>query len=130
MEQYSALGERAADVPGVSEYHAELQRWFREEHEQRRAVWVLLGLHRGFLPVALAAIVVLYNTGRGFLTLRVSLLRDAEERSHTTPEWDEYKRLHKTHLVARILFWVAVTAVVYNTLVWTVTTWIWVPVGP
>lgn len=129
-EQYNALGERAGDVPGLSEVHAELQRRFREEHEQRRAVWVLLGVHRGFLPIVLAAIVVLYNAGRGFLTLRVSLLRDAEERSHTTPGWDEYKRLHTMHRVASILLLVALAAVAYNTLVWMVTTWIWVPVGP
>ncbi|MCH7885721.1 MAG: pentapeptide repeat-containing protein, partial [Planctomycetes bacterium] len=48
-EQYNALAQRAPDVPGLSEVHAELQRRFREEHEQRRAVWVLLGLHRGLL---------------------------------------------------------------------------------
>ena len=58
------------------------------------------------------------------------MLDDAEERSRTTPDWDEYRWLHEMHLVARILLLVALAAVVYNTFVWMATTWIWVPVGP
>lgn len=128
MEQYNALGDRLDDVPGLPDYHAELQRQFLEKHEQRRAVWVLLGLHRGVVPVALAVIIVLYNGMRGFLTLRVSLLRDAEERSNITPLRSEYESLRKTHQVAKYVLWAAVTAVLCNTAAWAVQTWIWVPV--
>lgn len=138
-------------------------------------------------------VVIAYNVIRGWLTLRVSALRDAEERSGTTPALAEYygichplseesapgirgilqtwwkapwelrvinplywvRRAHdkwsgspetkerrikgdarslidcvglyRLHLLAKYLLLVALSAVVYNTAEWVVTTEVWVP---
>ena len=67
--------------------------------------------------------------GVSSLTLRVSTLRDAEERSSTTPGLAEYLGLYQVHRVARILLLLALAAVVYNTLLWAWETRVWVPIA-
>ncbi len=113
----------ACPVPGIcAEGHPG-----KEEHDHRRAVWVLLGLHKGWWAVLLATVVILYNAICGFLTLRISGPRDAEERSSTTPTLKEYFGLYRLCQGASVLLLLAFAAVGYNTYVWVVETWIWVP---
>jgi uncharacterized protein YjbI with pentapeptide repeats len=51
---------------------------------------VLIGLDQGWLGPVLAVVLLGYNVIRGFLTIRVGMLRDAEERSDITPMLKEY----------------------------------------
>lgn len=193
VEEYNRLEAKLPDVEVLRGYHEELERRFRDELERRPAWWLLLGLHKGWLPFALAMVVIAYNAIRGYLTLRVSTLRDAEERSATTPALTEYygichplsaesapgiRRILQTwwkapwelrvfspthwvrrardkwfgsrgtkerpaeddarslidcvgfyrlHLLAKYLLLVALSAVVYNTAEWVLTTEVWVP---
>lgn len=93
IEKYAALGGRLEEAPEpvreLSRAHAELQRRFDETHEERRAMWVLLGDKAGWRWL-LPMVVIVYNVLRGYLTLRVSMLRDAEERSQHSPTLEEY----------------------------------------
>lgn len=90
VQEYHALDNRLPELAPIRTYQRELERRFLETHEDRLAVWTLLGLNRGTFPLTLAALVILYNAIRGYLTLRVSTLRDAEERSSSTPKLEEY----------------------------------------
>ncbi|MEE9296009.1 MAG: pentapeptide repeat-containing protein [Phycisphaerae bacterium] len=156
FEQYQTLGERLPEVAAIQEYQAKLEKEFHETHEERWAVLILLGLDQGFWAVGMAMVVIFYNLVRGFLTLRVSALRDAEERSSTTPNlWEYYgyshplskKRivptmrktnplrwptecigLYRLHVAARVLMLVAFAAVLYNTIYWVAKTKVWVPI--
>jgi len=58
----------------------------------------------------MTAILLLYNLTRGWLTFRISGLRDAEERSQHSPERSEYERLFYIHLY--FLRWFMIAAVV------------------
>ncbi len=57
---------------------------------QTRAFYVLIGIKQGGLAFGLGLFVVGYNVLRVLLTLRVSMLRDAEERSVVSPRLVEY----------------------------------------
>ena len=135
-----------------------------------RAFYVLIGIEQGWLAFVFALVVVGYNGLRAVLTLRVSMLRDAEERSVISPriaeyhgycspirerfftaegraelkeEWDNGRPsvligwmpeaftalgLWNLHRMARVLFVVALAALVFNTFWWIRDTW--VPVLP
>ncbi|MEM9665487.1 MAG: pentapeptide repeat-containing protein [Bacteroidota bacterium] len=75
-----------------------------------------------FLPtlgaIMLTAGLFVYNGLRAYLTRRVGLLRDAEERSQITPGRTEYEELFTFHRVLVVLLWVSVAAFVYNALYW------------
>lgn len=51
---------------------------------------VLIGLDQGWPTVAIGCVLVAYNILRGYLTLRVGMLRDAEERSGVSPALSDY----------------------------------------
>lgn len=100
---------------------------FEDAHERKRAVWVLIGWTESWWSFGMAMVIVLYNAMRGFLTLKVSSLRDAEERSEITPRLDEYWRLFQIHRVARVIVHAAVAFVLWNAGSWIWSTWLWVP---
>lgn len=80
----------------------------------RPAIWIALGLHKGSWQIILALIVVIYNLLRGYLTLRVGLLRDAEERSKITPKLTEYHGLcHPLNMDNSIRWWKRMMAIVH-----------------
>ncbi len=62
--------------------------------------------------------VLLYNILRAWLTYKVSLLRDAEERSGYSPRWSDYGWLYWLHQPARMLFLMASIAFVFNAWHW------------
>ena len=90
VEEFETLETRLPDVEVLRDYGEELKRRFRDELVQRPAWWVLLGVHKGVVPLLFALVVIFYNALRAYLTLSVSSLRDAEERSSTTPRLAEY----------------------------------------
>lgn len=65
---------------------------------------LVIGLDRPWYRWSLVIGLILYNISRGFLTLRVSLLRDQEERSGSAPSWGEYRRLVLLHGFVYVLF--------------------------
>ena len=70
--------------------------------------------HRYF-PFILATALLVYNILRGFLTWRVGILRDAEERSGYSPGYFEYVWMYWLHaLVMLPLFVIAIAAIAYN----------------
>lgn len=131
-----------------------------------RAFNVLIGIEQGCPAFVFALVVVGYNGLRAVLTLRVSMLRDAEERSVISPrlaeyhgycsplrerfftaegraelkeEWDNGRPsfpigwileactalgLWNLHRMARVLFFVALAALVFNTFWWIRDTWV------
>lgn len=108
---------------------------FNERFRQAPAVWVVIGGTRGWWALAFAFVVIVYNVLRLVLTLRVGMLRDAEERSAITPRLEEYDgptifqrfSLWQLHRAARILWAFAIASVAINTLVWVFTTTVPVP---
>ncbi len=58
---------------------------FTEESENRWAV------------VSISIFIIFYNIIRYIVTIGMSGIREAEERSHHSPEWDEYKRYYYVH---------------------------------
>jgi len=121
-----------------------------DAHSERvMAWWVLIGGTKAWWLVPFGLIVLLYNLLRLALTLRVGILRDAEERSGVTPRLEEYMGagakpdldkeevhalgwlerfgLYRLHQIARVLLWFAFGSVVVNSVVWLSTTWVWVP---
>lgn len=99
-DRAGALRERVAAVPRVPAWH------------------ILIGLDRGWWFPAFAALLVVFNAIRAFLTIQVGMLRDAEERSGITPALKEYMPLFRWHRVARVLALIALAIVLYNTWYW------------
>lgn len=72
-------------------------------------VWqLLLAMDKGWGFCALAIALLLYNTGRGFLTRKVGAMRDEEERSGHAPAYYDYRRLFMLHRVVTVLWYVSV----------------------
>jgi hypothetical protein len=90
LEQYQKLGGRLEDAEQFQRLHQEARQRFEETHERHRAVWIVLGWERGWWALTMALIVIVYNVLRAVLTVCVSMLREAEERSQTTPRLFEY----------------------------------------
>lgn len=68
----------------------EQEQQFYDSHERRSVIWALMTGGNGIWGFGMALIVILYNGLRALLTLKVSTLRDAEERSSITPSLVEY----------------------------------------
>ncbi|MBN2559349.1 MAG: hypothetical protein JXQ75_00260 [Phycisphaerae bacterium] len=75
-----------------------------------------------------AIVLVVYNAFRAVLTLQVSALRDAEERSQVTPALESYWPLFRYHRIAKTLMWIAIGSALFHTGYWAWTTTVWVAV--
>jgi hypothetical protein len=64
--------------------------WFRENYRKERVVWVLLGVTEGAWHLLMSFTLIAYNCIRGYLTLRVSVLRDTEERARISPARSDF----------------------------------------
>jgi len=80
---------------------------------QSMPMWKLLLGFRGpygiWMPI-LSIILILYQIGRYRLTLEVSSLRDAEERSGVSPPQEgllAYPNLYRAHLVLQVVYWIS-----------------------
>ncbi|MCC5785138.1 MAG: pentapeptide repeat-containing protein [Phycisphaerales bacterium] len=84
--------EAGAEAPAGAEVVRSWLEHFDTAHTQTPAWWALLGgaqaLWWVFVPTA--AIILIYNALRGFLTLRVGILRDQADRVLRTPTLEEY----------------------------------------
>ncbi len=69
----------------------------------------ILGFHTGGYSFLFSALLMIYNFVRGFLTYRVSLLRDEEERSNHSPSRKSYLGLFRLHQLATCI-WAPVVA--------------------
>jgi len=130
VEEYDRVESTIPDVELFHQYNAELKRRISEEMEEKPAIVLLLGMQDGILSISFGFvfIVIVYNGLRGFLTLKISSLRDAEERSHITPALDEYWPLFRCHQIARVLLAVALLVVACNTAYWLANTKVHVPI--
>ncbi len=91
----------------------------REEAHERPVWQLLVGLDKGLFYFLLVLLpVILYNVLRAWLTYKVSLLRDAEERSGYSPRWSDYGWLYWLHQPARLLLLAASIAFVFNAWHW------------
>lgn len=92
-------------------------------------VWqAVLAVHHGPYAVISALTLILYNVGRAFVTIQMSRVRDAEERSRRAPSRSEYYpsnglarfvslySIH--HYFLRWCFWSASAAFIYKLLRW------------
>jgi hypothetical protein len=102
---------------------------FQKSHNETYAIWILIGGREGLWALAMAAVIVLYNALRAFLTLRVNLLRDAEERAQITPSFREYHGPYRCHRFASVLLFIAIASVAWNTAYWIGATTIWIPLA-
>ncbi len=129
VEEYDIMKSKIPDVKLFHQYNDELKRRIAEDMEEISAWRLLLGLQDGVWSISFGFvfIVIVYNGLRGGLTLRVSSLRDAEERSHITPALKEYWPLFRCHQVTKYLWYVAMLVVVANTGHWLIDTKIHVP---
>lgn len=76
-QTWATLGPRVPDLITIEVAHV--------------AAWrVLIGLERGWWVPVLGAVLFAYNLLRGYLTLRIGMLRDAEERSGVSPAIKDY----------------------------------------
>lgn len=94
--------------------------------KQYRVAQLLVGWDKNWLQVVLVFVLLLYNALRGFLTFKVSLLREEEERSHYSPYLKEYWRLYQAHWVVQVLLYVALGSFVYHAWLW-LTQEVWLP---
>lgn len=80
------------------------------------ATWqVLLALDKGWVWFVFAVAILIYNTARMYLTQKVSLLREEEERTHRIPRRAVYGHLSFLHLyVVRVLFAIAILSFLVN----------------
>lgn len=63
-------------------------------------VWkIVIGWEEGnrYITISITAILVVYNILRAWITIQMSRLRDAEERSQHSPVRNEYERLFRVH---------------------------------
>ena len=95
---------------------------------ETRAAWVLVGWTETWWAFTMVIVLVAYNAFRAILTLRVSALRDAEERSQVTPYFEAYWPLFRCHRIAKALMWIAIGSALFHTGYWAWTTKVWVAV--
>ena len=98
-----------------------LQKVVSEYESQRRyRVWqILFGFDKGsYAPVILAIILIAFNLLRMTVTLMVSSLREAEERSGVTPSRREYTFVYGLHKTVSVLWIVAISELIYTFWVW------------
>jgi hypothetical protein len=90
------------------------------DQSPRYDVWqVLLGIHQpewhDMLMAILFGVLLFYNLALHYpLTVAVSGLREAEDRSGITPARSEYEHLYYLHRVASVLWWVALASGLLN----------------
>ena len=95
-------------------------------------VWkIVIGWEEGnrYIAISITAILVIYNALRGWVTIQMSKLRDAEQRSQHSPARNEYERLFRVH--SRFLNWflyVALAVACFNGLL-LLTATVYVPVN-
>ena len=113
VELYDRYQPQIEAVPGSQAAADSAQRWFEQRYREIPAWWVLVGWTKGWWMMAFTVVVVTYNAMRAYLTLKVGMLRDAEERSSTTPTLKEYYGLchpvsdrGRTWVAAVVLWWV------------------------
>lgn len=90
---FAPYAGKAIALTGVAEVHALVREQIAAlegepisvSFRQTRAFYVLIGIEQGGLAFVLGLFVVGYNGLRAVLTLRVSMLRDAEQRSFVSP---------------------------------------------
>ncbi len=83
------------------------------------SVWeVLIALDKDYSYFLTALAIIIYNILRGFLTWRVTAIRDAEERSKFSPARKDYLWLYYFHYGLRILFLVSVGSFIYHAYDW------------
>ncbi len=83
-------GQVAVDWTNLRGRLSDVETTFYVTRDYLPAVWILVGGHKGWHVVVMAIIVMFYNALRAVLTMQISALRDAEERSNVTPRLDEY----------------------------------------
>lgn len=82
---------------------------------QQLPIWqVLIGLDGGYANALLPVSLLLYNACRALLTLRVSLLREEEERSGYAPALASFAWMRPVHVTYSVLLVVALSALVRN----------------
>ena len=113
VELYDRYQPQIEAVPGSQAAADSAQRWFEQRYREIPAWWVLVGWTKGWWVIGFTVVVVTYNAMRAYLTLKVGMLRDAEERSSTTPTLKEYYGLchpvsdrGRTWVAAVVLWWV------------------------
>ncbi len=92
-ETAERIVEHAGDAPGAELWAKNMADWtekYRQTHDKTLAVWVLAGWTKGWHFFGLTLVLVMYNLLRAYLTSKVSMLRDAEERSKITPALVDY----------------------------------------
>lgn len=94
--------------------------------KQYRVAQLLVGWDKSWIQVALVFVLLLYNALRGFLTFKVSLLREEEERSHYSPALSDYWWLFRIHQVVHVLLFVALASFAYHAWHW-LTQEVWLP---
>jgi uncharacterized protein YjbI with pentapeptide repeats len=83
------------------------------------SVWELaLRRNESLAAFTLAVALLAYNVLRLWLTWRVGPLREEEERSGHTPQRVDYNGLWIAHRIIRILFWLAITSLVWHAFQW------------
>ena len=90
IEQTPLLHGDGLPWPDLAALTVEMEQSFYQQHVYTPTVWQFLTGGHGLFGLTLAAVAVLYNALRLALTLQVSHLREAEERSHTTPRLVDY----------------------------------------
>lgn len=78
---------------------------------------IIVGLEedKPWIAVSFTCILLIYNVVRGYVTIRVSALRDAEERSLHAPDKHDYLQLYKLHyFFLQWLMWGAILVAIYN----------------
>ena len=87
---------------------------FAPECQDRRILWLILGLNQGIGLFVFNILLVLYNGLRFYVTQAVNILRDEEEQGGWSPKKEEVNRLIVFHIIIKFLFFAAVGAGLLN----------------
>ena len=123
-----------------------LSTYFKKNGKTVPAWWILLGGHHGWLYFLLTLAIIIYNILRGVLTVKVSQLREAEERAQVTPCIEYYYggwnyfiikkpmsivkalRLYQLHQIARFVFVFSIGSFIWHMVTWIALTKVWLPI--
>ena len=100
---------------------AKISKEFKLLDFSKRSKWkevsvlsLIVGLNEGYATFLATIILLLYNVLRGFLTLKVNLIRDIVEHTNTIPEYKSYKVLFHLHKVTSIILYLAIVIAAFN----------------
>ena len=107
----------------LKKFSKNLNPYTSSSYKKSRIIYEIFGWCGGFVQVILTLVLLVYNTGRGIVTIRVNGLREEETMSAQVPLGKDYLYLFRYHRMLQVLF--ILTCIIFAI---RISNFLWMPV--